>query len=78
MSKGSKGIGNLNNYIQAAVSKICKDGYGGGAGGYKGGGKNYTGNHSRQKAEELGLSLSESTYETLARMPLRCAKKTAF
>ena len=26
MSKGSKGIGNLNNYIQAAVSKICKDG----------------------------------------------------
>ena len=40
-------------------------------GGYKGGGKNYTGNHSRQKAEELGLSLSESTYETLARMPLR-------
>ncbi|CAE7617986.1 unnamed protein product [Symbiodinium natans] len=69
MSKGSKGIGNLNNYIQAAISNILRDGPGG-----KGvGGKNHTGNQSRMKAEELGLVLDESTFETLARMPLRRA-----
>ncbi|CAK9021632.1 unnamed protein product [Durusdinium trenchii] len=82
ISKGSKGIGNLNNYIQAAVSKIAKEGGGGGgSGGHngstggKGSGKNYTGNQSRQKAEELGLILSERSYETLARMPLRKATR---
>lgn len=76
-SKGSKGIGNLNNYIQAAVAKIVKEG-GNSNGGdrfSKGSGKNYTGNQSKQKAEELGLSLHEATYEILARMSLRKATR---
>lgn len=71
MSKGSKGIGNLNNYIQAAIANILRDGPGSGSS--KGLGKNHTGNQSRQKAEELGLVLEESTFETLAHMPLRRA-----
>jgi len=72
LSKGSKGIGNLNNYIQAAISKMTREGAAGPTA--KGaGGKNRTGNQSRMKAEELGLLLEESTFETLAHMPLRRA-----
>ncbi|CAJ1373231.1 unnamed protein product [Effrenium voratum] len=71
MSKGSKGIGNLNNYIQAAVGKIAREG----GHSFNKGGKNYTGNQSRQKAEELGLNLSDATYETIAHMPLRKATR---
>jgi len=72
LSKGGtgKGISNLNNYIQAAVAKIAKEG---GASNGKSSGKNYSGNQSKQKAEELGLSLHESTYEILAHMALRKA-----
>eukprot|EP00913_Durusdinium_trenchii_P002326 g2148.t1 len=48
ISKGSKGIGNLNNYIQAAVSKIAKEGGGGGG---SGGHNGSTGGKGRRAAQ---------------------------
>jgi len=72
--KGGKGISNLNNYIQAAVSKVVREGGGGkNTSDAKGGSRNHTGNHSRDKARELGLDLDESTYKILSHMPLRSA-----
>lgn len=75
MSKGGKGISSVNNYIQAAVAKVVREGGASSApaSGKGGKGPNYTGNHSRQKAIELGLRLDEEAFSFLARMPLRSA-----
>jgi len=71
--KGGKGISNLNNYIQAAVSKVVREGGGKNMADAKGSSRNTTGNHSREKARELGLDLDEPTYKILSHMPLRSA-----
>jgi len=75
--KGKGGISNVNNYLQAAVVKAVREG--GGEGTFPGGKgathKNFSGNQSRQKASELGLSLDETSFGLLARMSLRDASR---
>ncbi|CAJ1454666.1 unnamed protein product [Effrenium voratum] len=70
-SKGSgKGvIRNPNDYLQAAVAKIMRDG------GSSGGGMNFTGNQTRQRAQQLGLYLEDETLQALSKMPLRASVK---
>eukprot|EP00439_Symbiodinium_sp_Y106_P082035 s22_g21.t1 len=71
-----KAVSNPNNYLQAAVCKVVREGGGSGispSAGKGGANKNYTGNQSRQRAEELGLMLDDESSGVLARMPLRSA-----
>ncbi|CAE8611681.1 unnamed protein product [Polarella glacialis] len=74
---GGKGISSPNNYLQAAIVKMVREGGGNGTfSSGKGGGaghKNFTGNQSRVKAQELGLALNDETMGVLSRMPLRSA-----
>jgi len=66
--KGSVNIGNLNNYIQAAVKKIMKAESTGSSLTW-----NTTGNQTRQKAAELGLFLEDTALQALAQVPLRAS-----
>mmetsp|Transcript_48521 Transcript_48521/g.90927 ORF Transcript_48521/g.90927 Transcript_48521/m.90927 type:complete len:381 (+) Transcript_48521:55-1197(+) len=66
--KGSVSIANPNNYLQAAIAKIIRDG------GVTTG-RNFTGNQTRQKAAELGLMLEDNTLQVLSRLPLRSSVK---
>ncbi|CAE7666978.1 unnamed protein product [Symbiodinium pilosum] len=65
--KGGVNISSPNNYLQAAVAKILRDG--------ASNGMNFTGNQTRQKATELGLSLEDTTLQVLSRLPLRISVK---
>ncbi|CAE7891006.1 unnamed protein product, partial [Symbiodinium sp. KB8] len=65
--KGGVSIANPNNYLQAAIAKIVRTGMSNGM--------NFTGNQTRQKAAELGLSLEDLTLKALARLPLRSSLK---
>ncbi|CAE7524764.1 unnamed protein product [Symbiodinium sp. CCMP2456] len=65
--KGGVSISNPNNYLQAAIAKIVRTGMSSGM--------NFTGNQTRQKAAELGLSLEDLTLKALARLPLRSSVK---
>eukprot|EP00439_Symbiodinium_sp_Y106_P078345 s462_g17.t1 len=66
--KGGVSIANPNNYLQAAIAKIVRTGG-------MSSGMNFTGNQTRQKAAELGLSLEDLTLKALARLPLRASVK---
>jgi len=68
--KGGKGtvkIRNPNDYVQAAVAKIIREG--------GTGSRNFTGNQTRQKAMEMGLTLEDETLQLLSKMPLRSSVK---
>mmetsp|Transcript_7575 Transcript_7575/g.9405 ORF Transcript_7575/g.9405 Transcript_7575/m.9405 type:complete len:404 (-) Transcript_7575:17-1228(-) len=65
--KGNVKIRNPNDYVQAAVAKIIREG--GTAG------RNCTGNQTRQKAAEMGMILEDETLQLLSKMPLRASVK---
>jgi len=65
--KGNVKIRNPNDYVQAAVAKIIREG--------GTGSRNFTGNQTRQKAVEMGLNLEDETLQLLSKMPLRSSVK---
>ena len=64
--KGNVKIRNPNDYVQAAVAKIIREGTSS---------RNFTGNQTRQKAAEMGLTLQDETLQLLAKMPLRASMR---